>query len=313
MPSLPPSRFFPPAEDADADGSVIVGSGDSGSGSKGFRWTQSTGMVSLGSLNGSSHYFGVSADGSVVVGDSGQQAFRWTQSGGITGLGFLPGLARSYADDVSADGSVVVGTGSTSSYGLQQAFRWTQSGGMIGLGFLPGSTFSFSNAVSPDGSVVVGTCEINSISYAFRWTQSTGMVNIGSLPGMDTTHPLGVTTNGSTIVGTSYDSNSLFFQADIWDAAHGMRNLKSVLQTDYGLNLAGWNLQVAYDITPDGNYIVGYGLNPSGQQEAFLVTLVPEPATLIQLGLAAILLGLTGIRRFRRRVRDCFQMSIAKH
>jgi probable HAF family extracellular repeat protein len=94
--------------------------------------------------------FGVSVDGSVVVGDSGQQAFRWTQSGGIAGLGFLSGQTSSSAVDVSANGSVVVG--SSSNPGNEQAFRWTQSGGMAGLGYLSVGSYSFSNAVSPDGS-----------------------------------------------------------------------------------------------------------------------------------------------------------------
>ena len=43
-----------------------------------------------------SQAFGVSADGSVIVGTgnstvSGAEAFRWTSSAGIVGLGVLPG------------------------------------------------------------------------------------------------------------------------------------------------------------------------------------------------------------------------------
>ena len=34
---------------------------------------------------------GISADGSVVVGQSRDQAFRWTQATGMVGLGDLPG------------------------------------------------------------------------------------------------------------------------------------------------------------------------------------------------------------------------------
>ena len=266
------------AKNISADGTVIVGSGDPGSGwnsYRGFRWTQDSGMVNIGSLNGSTRYeaFGVSADGSVVVGDGGSQAFRWTQNGGIEGLGVLPGRMNSRAIDVSGDGSVAVG----SSYNLpnwdnEQAFRWTQSDGMVGLGFLPGSNYSFPNAISPDGSVVVGTSSSGSTYPAFRWTQSTGMVNIGHLSGMNTTHPFDVSTNGLTIVGGSFSSPANG-EAFIWDTGHGMRALKSVLQTEYGLDLTGWSLKAASGISPDGNVIVGWGTNPSGQQEAFRVVL----------------------------------------
>ncbi|HJS07049.1 MAG TPA: hypothetical protein VJ809_05290, partial [Pirellulales bacterium] len=112
----------------------------------------------LGDLPGGvfhSAAFGVSADGSVVVGDSrsasGLEAFRWTSTGGMIGLGDLPGGSfESVAGDVSADGSVVVGGGRSASG--DQAFRWTSGGAMVGLGELPGGdSFSYAFGVSGDG------------------------------------------------------------------------------------------------------------------------------------------------------------------
>jgi hypothetical protein len=61
--------------------------------------------------------------------------------------------------------------------------------------------------------------------------------------------------------------------AFIWDSTHGMRDLKNVLQSDYGLNLSDWELISAFGVTPNGNVIVGWGKNPSGQKEAFRVVL----------------------------------------
>ena len=43
---------------------------------------------------------------------SGSQAFRWTAGSGMVGLGYLPGGTNSSATAVSGDGSVVVGTSS---------------------------------------------------------------------------------------------------------------------------------------------------------------------------------------------------------
>ena len=259
------------------DGTVVVGYGDPGSGRdsyKGFKWTREVGMVIIGSLNASSRSlpFDVSENGSVIVGDGGEQTFRWTQGGRIIGLGVLPGTTRSRAVAVSADGSVVVGSSYTADWNLEQAFIWTQNSGMVGLGHLPGKSISFALDVSPDGSVVIGTAASSSGYPGFRWTQSTGMVNIGHLPGKKTTHPGGVSSHGSIIVGASF-SDPTHSDAFIWDADHGMRTLQSVLQSDYGLDLTGWALQNAADISPDGRIIVGWGINPSGHQEAFRVVL----------------------------------------
>ncbi len=58
----------------------------------------------------------------------------------------------------------------------------------------------------------------------------------------------------------------------LWDAQHGIRNLHAVLVGDYGLNLTGWQLGAARGISADGNTIVGFGVNPAGQWEAWIAT-----------------------------------------
>jgi probable HAF family extracellular repeat protein len=139
-------------------------------------------LTPLGDLPGGefeSFAYGVSADGSVVVGDSRSsdlpEAFRWTSAGGMVGLGDL--LFWSGANGVNADGSVVVGY-SFSASGLE-AFRWTSAGGMVGLGDLPTGEFnSFANGVSADGSVVVGQGLSADGDEAFRWTANGGMTRL---------------------------------------------------------------------------------------------------------------------------------------
>ncbi|GAH22327.1 unnamed protein product, partial [marine sediment metagenome] len=46
---------------------------------------------------------------------------------------------------------------------------------------------------------------------------------------------------------------------------------------DFGVDLTGWTLRSATGISDDGLTFVGYGLNPSGYQEAWIAT-IPEPA-----------------------------------
>lgn len=278
--NLPDSSFNQSwANGISGNGEVIVGSGDPGESwntHKGFVWTAETGMTLIGSLNDSERYeaFAASADGSVITGDGGQQIFRWTEETGCAGLGTLAGRNASRGVDLSDDGSVIVG----SSYNLpnwdsEQAYRWTEEEGIAGIGFLPGSNYSFSIAVSNDGQVIVGTGTASGKYPAFKWTQASGMVNIGHLPGKSTTHPQDLTANGSVIVGASFGDRGANSQAFIWDETNGMRNLQTVLQDEYELDLSGWELQMASGITPNGNVIVGWGTNPDGNQEAFRVVL----------------------------------------
>jgi probable HAF family extracellular repeat protein len=209
-----------------ADGSVAVGF----SGGNAVRWTSSGGIASIGG----GEAFGVSGDGTVVVGESTTGiAFRWTAKTGMLSLGVLPGYSGSIAEAISADGAVVVGISNPAlSPPLQQAFRWSAPGGMVGVGFLPGQTVSAFSAVSADGSVAVGD-------------------------------------------GAPFSPGGQ--EAIIWDTSHGLRSLKQVL-TDDGLDLTGWNLFGGDGITPDGNTIVGWGTNPSGQIEGWIAT-IPEPTT----------------------------------
>lgn len=258
----------------------------------------------------SSSAAGVSADGTVVVGNTrsgnGTEAFRWTASGGMQGLGDLPGGSfYSAAAGVSADGTVVVGYGSSDN-GLE-AFRWTASGGLQGLGDLPGSAFgsSFAWGVSADGAVVVGE-SASALVYkkVLRWTASSGLQNLGVLPGSSIfgSSARGVSADGRVIVGTA-GGLGIRNEAFIWDSVHGIRRLHDVLSADFGLDLRGWTLDEVAGISADGTTLVGTGHNPSGITEAWLARLdgsaaVPEPGTWLLLGTG--LVGLLGYGRWRQ-------------
>jgi len=273
---LPGGFTYSYASGVSGDGSVIVGFSDSDSGKEAIRWTQSDGMVGLGHVPGGDRSYGsgVSADGSVIVGynhhsDSHYEAFRWTQSGGMVGLGDLPGgVLDSRGWNVSADGSVVVGEG-TSDAGIE-AFRWTQSGGMVGLGDLPGGTHAgIAFAVSTDGSVIVGKSHSMVTHEAFRWTQQSGMVGLGIPTGKQSTRAFDVSSDGSIVVGGVL-AGGVEGEGFVWDETNGMRDLKTVLVNDFGLNLTGWTLFDARGVSDDGRTVVGFGENPSGDTEAWI-------------------------------------------
>jgi len=273
------------------DGLMIVGNTrqiSSTSTDYGFHWNIANGLQQAG-MHERDTANDVSADGQVVVGGSYStgQAYRWTATGGMSDLGVLvPGTAsHSEALGVSEDGNVVVGVSYSNDWagGLQtgEAFRWTQAGGMQGLGDFPGGyniSLSQANAVSADGQVVVGRGESSLGWSAFRWTEAGGLVDLGVLTSNESyfSEALGVTADGSTVVGTSgYNSDKAAF---IWDSVNGMRNLQTVLENEYGLDLSGWTFTSATGISPDGNVIIGDGINPQARPEAWRVYLdAPAP------------------------------------
>ena len=123
---LPGGSTFSNANGVSLDGSVVVGSSTSASGSEAFRWTSGDGMVGLGDLPGGSFFSvanAVSSDGSVVVGRgtsaSGSEAFIWDASNGmrnlktvLEGAGVdMTGWTLIEARGVSADDTKIVGWG----------------------------------------------------------------------------------------------------------------------------------------------------------------------------------------------------------
>ena len=121
---LPGGDFRSSAIDVSDGGSVVAVTGRTALGAQAAQWTGAGGLDRLGALPGgvSSSAFGLSSDGSTIVGFSQNEAFRWTAADGMLGLGSLGG---STARGVSASGEVVVGaTG-------QGPFRWTEAAGNL--------------------------------------------------------------------------------------------------------------------------------------------------------------------------------------
>jgi probable HAF family extracellular repeat protein len=283
------------------DGHSIVGRATSSEAPQGesFLWTASEGFQLLQD-NSDGFEWGtaddVSGDGTTVVGTRSiapdlPQAYLWTGELGFVSVGDLPGgVQSSTALAISQDGDVVVGQ--SNSFHGPEAFRWTQADGIVGLGDLPGGDFlSVAFDTSSNGIVIVGSgASAASVEEAFRWDSSSGIKALGFLPGLyERSLALGVSGDGSAIIGVS-GLTVEELTAFTWDNFRGMRSMQSVLSDEFGLNvvLAGWRLAWASDISSDGKNIVGWGYNPDGNTEAWLVRLdrplsAPEPATLLLL------------------------------
>jgi probable HAF family extracellular repeat protein len=203
------------------DGQTIVGSASDPTSraypdAEAFRWTQTGGMVGLGTFGSSSAANAVSSDGSVVVGSSVDStgktlAFRWTQAGGMAALGDL-GVGN-VASGENPDGSLVVGYFQRPTvggiFGGLEAFSWTESTGMVGLGQLKPNQSTVALDASADGSIIIGA---GGDHGGFIWTPESGMRDILSVfnndyglasqtTNWDWLEPLAVTPDGRYIVG----------------------------------------------------------------------------------------------------------------
>lgn len=121
---------------------------------------------------------------------------------------------------------------------------------------------------------------------------SMGFTGLGDLSGGDvSSHAASVSGDGSAVAGLSTSTNG--FEAFFWDEANGMQSLTAMLEAG-GVDLSGWTLTDAQDISGDGTTIVGYGTH-NGNTEAF-VAVIPEPSVVALVSVSGV--GLWFIRRF---------------
>ena len=71
--------------------------------------------------------------------------------------------------------------------------------------------------------------------------------------------------------------------------ADGMRSIEEWLLTDHGVDVGDWVLRKATGISADGTTIVGWGRNPAGDHDGWIIR-IPEPASALGLLLAGGLL-----------------------
>ncbi len=253
----------------------------------------------------------MSSDGAVLVGgvhystsepvssQCREQGFIY-EDGITTPISELLGEETDFftAIDVSSDGSVVLAFPSNpllpSDPNTPCDIADSMEPGDIGAGFLiegdtktpipdpPLAGIAFRHRLSGDGKVIAGEVRGSGFNRYANGSWTTIAPVEEEQPCRHLEQVGGMTFDGSVIVGSTFSFNTGdsggFVWGDtagacIWDQAGGLRNLKRWLEEEHGLDLDGWHLTAATDISPDGRVIVGAGLNPQDEYQAWIVTL----------------------------------------
>ena len=255
-----------------SDNGTVVGNDAFPSASHAFKWSKADGIQDLGFLAGddtrSRTAYGVSSDGSVVVGECHNKPFRWTAGTGMVQLGTGAG-GFDFAFGVSADGSVVVGSIN------RHPFRWTQAGGVVMLpefGF--GGNFNEGRAVSSDGSIVVGDCFDGVQAQMYRWKSYTGAESLLGVSSSSNATASGVSDDGKIVVGTADLTGVLWFEG------LGGFDARTLLIFQGVSSAQNWQaLRFLAGISADGSTFCGEG-KINNVFDAFVATIaVPSPST----------------------------------
>jgi len=270
-----------------------------------FHWRASTGLVSIAPPTGYAMVAGMgdmSADGSVVVAAFDQRdaqwnlvrrdSFIWREQSGYEQVAFPAGTVEGSLHTLSGSGTMGAGFIQMGDFYSRRAAVWSQADGWSVLPLPANGRNAGASRISADGTAVIGMFDtLDSQMASFVWTADSGVVTLPTLPGGGTTYAFACSADGSAVVGRSDASwevgNSV---ANLWTEALGLVDLNVYLPT-IGIDLTGWQLYSARDISDDGQTIVGIGSRwlPNGTRrtETWVVT-IPSGSTVGLLGCGAV-------------------------
>ncbi len=240
-----------------------------------------------------------------IVGSSTTNHGYLFSNGTVTDLGNLGSSSSTYAYGINAGGTIVGGSSSGDGASDVHAFKATVTNGvasMTDLQTLAGTNVyhavSYAYGID-DSGVIVGQSNTASNGPVHAFYYDSSMHDLGTLGGSNS-YAYGINASGEIVGSSSYTTANNVqhaFLATLVNGQYQMVDLNSLLPAN-----SGWTLEVARSIDANGD-IVGYGLNPLGAVDAFLLTVpatVPEPATIVMVSIG-VGMGLIEVGRCARR------------
>lgn len=272
-----------------ADGNIISGTSIGLNGPEMSKYNRSTGQwATVGSLGFAvdgnvSSGFSVSGDGNTVVGLSwadttGGYAYAHAVASsvleGLMDLGSIyDSIQRSTrANAVSFDGSVVVGWQDFNGPWKSAVWRKNPAGGyypneyiLIDTNQNPYDEFNQMgecSAVSADGEWIGGYGDYANNYQPWIWSQDSGVINLGTIPNVGNGFVSGMSADASIVVG--WFDGQLFGDPQtpfIWTRTGGLLELNAYINNVLGYPTNNYQVYTADCISPNGQYIAGYGVN----------------------------------------------------
>lgn len=285
------------AHDVNSDGTVVIGAMYPlvPAGCHLFRWTAATGPTDLGVGNGIS----VNSDGSAISGINGVGPFKWTPTSGIVSLSQLPGYNASQATKISGNGHIVAGF-ACSSIDINKPelpFRYTTATGPVAIPLPPNSTEAWVDDMTFTGQTTLihsmnesytwtstagyqqKTLPFLMTNFQMKAISSDGSAIVGGATMPFTGHQAARWLNGATSIIANFSENSEATDtakegiavvgwynnragAFVWNATAGARSLLSYLQTNNVAGASQWTSlsEFAPQISEDGRTIIGTGI-----------------------------------------------------
>ncbi|GEM_PF-3489151 len=192
----------------------------------------------------------------------------------------LPGDAACFPVAISGNGQVVVGDSTifnNGDYHTAFVYREGASPAVEELPPLSGNNYSSASGLSRDGlwAIGVSTTYGSAVYRGVVWnTQTRGASPTPELYRGENFSPLAISADGGVVVGNTFDPTHTFVTVAVWRRNQGEIRELNELAADLGIDVDGWVMDYAIDVSADGKVFACAASRPLGAGTQRCVALI---------------------------------------